>query len=320
MAKLNWSDVLQAQPLPNSTSLPNTTYLSSTTIPPGGTQIEGQIGQAEDPQIVSIYRDLVVPMIRQSKVNTGHLRILELGSGYGKLAYGTFQNCSPELYVATDVTPDLFQSLSANLARWAAPHVPTGVAIMDPQDPLLFRHGYFNVIQSYSVLHHVLNYKNAIASLYDKLASPGILLFMEPFVDGYLFFCTLARIIANRFYLTDSLKAHLAALEENVIARTLHREDPQFLSQFGTGDKHIYSIHDLLELANSLDAQLVIQRDNRNLRDLFLGEFQLRGATESELHQIGQFLTDVIPTGIEHAFFSDLRQAFCFVKRASRNS
>lgn len=319
MATLNWYDILEP-PLPfDHRQPPPTVYLSSTAIPPGGAQIEGQIGEAEDPQIIAIYRDLIVPMIRKAGVNTGHMRILELGSGFGKLAYGTFQNCSPELYIASDVTPDLFSSLDANLRRWAPSHVPTGTAIMDPQDPLRFRNNCFNVIQSYSVLHHVLDYKQAIASLFQKLASPGILLFMEPFIDGYLFFCTLARIISNRFYLSDSLKAHLNALEENIVARTVNRENLPFLSQFGIGDKHIYSINDLLSLANDLDAQLVIQRDNRDLRELFLGEFQLRGATESELNQIGQFLSDVIPKGIEHALSSDLRQAFCFVKRANRN-
>ena len=314
MATINWQEILVEAGSGHPSNSPEPIRLSDTKIPPGGAQIEGQIGEGEDAYIGGFYREFLLPMVKQANIDVTSSRILELGCGFGKLAYGTFQNYSPKLYVATDVVPDLFPTLSDNLSRFAPESTDWGIAILDPQDRLLFRKGVFNIIQSHSVLHHVLNYRYALQNLFEYLPSPGILMFAEPFVDGYLLFCMIARIVSRRFVLSERLRQQLTALEQNVIARTVNRQNPAFLSQFGTGDKHIYSIYDLLEIADQLGARLIIQRDPRSLEGLFLGEFQLRGATASELQQIQVFLHEILPEGIEHAFFSDLRHIFSFVK------
>lgn len=312
MAAFDWDSVLSD--ISQGTSKRKPVFLSDSSIPPGGAQIEGQIGEGEDPYIGDFFRDMVKPIIEKSKVDMRSLDVLELGSGFGKLAYGMFQSCQPNRYIATDVIPDLFESLASNLTKWAPVKTQTAVAVLDPQDPLKFKQGAFNVIQSHSVLHHVLDYKTAIRSLYDKLASPGVLIFAEPFVDGYLLFCMFSRLVQQKINLSKNVQSQLSALEENVVARTIHRDDLTYLSRFGTGDKHIYSIHDLLSLANHLNAQLIVQRDSRSLHSMIMCEFQVRGASEQELKQIGSIITELLPPGIENALFSDLRHVFGFAK------
>ncbi len=279
----------------------------------GDPEIENQISAAETASSISFFRQFHLPMIQAAGVNPDTARVLEIGAGFGQLAHGALKVIRPELYVATDVFPQLVSVLASNLCRWT--DLPVAAAILDPQDPLLFKPGCFNVIQSHSVLHHVLNYRDAVREMYERLASPGVLIFGEPCLEGYLFFLATVRMFRKLVPLSDDTATQIRLFEENLLQRMgPRRADPEFLRQFGAGDKHIYSLYDLMELAEGIGAKLVVQRDGRSMKNNLKFELRLRGANDDTLARYDAFLAELLPEGVENAYFSDLRQIFSLRK------
>ncbi len=287
--------------------------LSDSRIPPGQPNVENQISAPEHPWAVSFFKQFHVPMMQAAGVDPAGCRILELGAGFGQLAYGTLQSIKPELYIATDVFPQLVTELSANLRRWTAS--TAAAALLDPQDPLLLKRQVFNVIQSHSVLHHVLDYRGAVRALYERLARPGVLIFCEPCLEGYLFFLTTVRMFRKLVPLPDPVAEQVGLVETYILQRAgARRADAEFLREFGTGDKYIYSAYDLMELAEEVGAKLYVQRDGRSLKENLKFELRLRGGDDQTLAAFDEFLSEMLPEGAENAYFSDLRQVFSLRK------
>jgi SAM-dependent methyltransferase len=288
-------------------------FLSNSVIPPGDPDIENQISSPEHPWAITFFRQFHVPMIQSAGVELAGCRILELGSGFGRLAYGTLKAIKPDLYIATDVFPQLVSVLSGNLPKWTT--AAAAAAFLDPQDTLLFKPQVFNVIQSHSVLHHVLDYRAAVRALYDRLATPGVLIFCEPCLEGYLFFLTTVRMFMKSEPIPENLAKQISSVETFILQRTgPQRRNSEFLRGCGTGDKYIYSAYDLMELAEDVGAKLYIQNDDRALKDNLMFELRLRGADEDTLGRFDTFLSDLLPEGVENAYFSDLRQVFSLRK------
>jgi SAM-dependent methyltransferase len=280
---------------------------------PGTPDIENQIGAPEAPSSIAFFRQFHLPMIRAAGVAPESCRILEIGSGFGQLAYGTLKAIRPELYVASDVFPRLISVLAENLPKWT--DSAAAAAILDPQDPLLFKARLFNVIQSHSVLHHLLDYRSAVRALYERLASPGVLIFCEPCLEGYLFFLTAVRMFRRVVPFPEATAAQFRMIEEYIVERTgPRRADPEFLRRFGAGDKYLYSLYDLMELVEDIGAKLFVQRDGRSLKESLKFELRLRGGDDDLLARFDAFLSELLPEGVENAYFSDLRQVFCFRK------
>jgi len=280
---------------------------------PGAPNVENQIGAPEEPSSISFFRQFHLPMIRAAGVEPEGCRILEIGAGFGQLAYGTLKTIRPELYVASDVFPQLVSVLAGNLPKWTDSAV--AAAILDPQDPPLFKARLFNVIQSHSVLHHVLDYRSAVRALYERLASPGVLIFSEPCLDGYLFFLTAVRIFRRLVPFPEATAAQVRLVEEYIVERTgPRRANPEFLRRFGAGDKYLYSLYDLMELAEDIGARLFVQKDGRSAKENLKFELRLRAGDDDLLARFDAFLSELLPDGVENAYFSDLRQVFCFRK------
>jgi len=305
----DWSNVSEEIKF-SDTGLP---FLSNSHIPPGNPDIENQISSPEHPWNVSFFRQFHLPMIQSAGVDPAGCRILEIGSGFGQLAYGTLKTVKPDLYIATDVFPQLVSVLSDSLPKWTT--ATTAAAFLDPQDPLLFKPQVFNVIQSHSVLHHVLDYRAAVRALYDRLATPGVLIFCEPCLEGYLFLLTTVRMFMKSAPLPEPLAKQIALMETYILQRTgAQRANADFLRGFGTGDKYLYSAYDLIDLAEDVGAKLYIQKDERVLKNNLKFELQLRGSDEHTLEAFDAFLSDLLPEGVENAYFSDLRQVFSLRK------
>ncbi len=297
---------------------PDCWLLSNSGIPTGDPEIEGQIGQAESDHIIEFFKTVYAPAIVQAGIELETARILELGAGFGRLSYGTLMNITPEIYVATDVFPDLVRQLTRNLEKWSSSRTTIGAGILDPSDNILFKKGVFNIIQSHSVLHHVLDYKHAVRALYDKLDTPGILIFGEPSVDGYLVLVMLIRSIkmASTAF-SEPLVNSLSTLEDNLLGRIENRENLDYLRRFGHGDKHIFSVYDFMDLAADIGARLHIQREYRGLRGVTIGQLAIRNANDQDRKQITELVTTLLPLGTEHALFNDLRTIFCLIKEGS---
>ena len=69
-----------------------------------------------------------------------------------------------------------------------------------------------------------------------------------------------------------------------------------------------------MELSEDIGAKLFVQRDGRSLKNSLRFELQLRGADDGLLAQFDEFLTELLPEGIENAYFADMRQVFSLRK------
>lgn len=193
------------------------------------------------------------------------------------------------------------------------------MTICDPQESLFVKDGVFNVIQSHSVLHHVLDYRSAIAELFKKLASPGVMIFTEPCLESYMFLVMLLKMFRKTHAFPEDLALQVDLLNTYVEQRSGNlRADQKFLAGFGAGDKYLYSAYDLFSLADHVGAKLHVMKDNRSPRGNLMFELEIRGADKETLAAFGDFLQEALPLGIENAYFSDLRQVFCLVKQTDR--
>ncbi len=59
--------------------------LSDSIIPPGDPDVENQISAPESPWAVTFFKQFHLPMIRSARVDPAGCRILEIGSGFGRL-------------------------------------------------------------------------------------------------------------------------------------------------------------------------------------------------------------------------------------------
>ncbi|WP_206532353.1 class I SAM-dependent methyltransferase [Mesorhizobium sp. M7D.F.Ca.US.004.01.2.1] len=282
----------------------------------GEPDFEGQIFAAEKEHNVSFFKQFHLPMIQMAGIVPDSATILELGSGIGQLSYGTLQTITPIGYVATDVFPSLVEKLEINLRKWSTgKHTIVAAALCDPQNELFIKEGAFNVIQSHSVLHHVLDYRAAIKSLYQKLATPGVLIFTEPCLESYMFLCLTLKLFRRSVKLPDDVLLQIDLLTQYVEQRSgALREDMAFLSTFGTGDKYLFSAYDLFALSLQTGGKLYIQRDTRNPKENLKFELEIRGADRETLTEFDRFLSDLLPVGLENSYFCDLRQVFCLIK------
>ena len=294
-------------------SIDGVPILSDSTLPAGHPEVENQISAPEEPWAISFFKQFHLPMIYESGIKPDKARILEIGGGLGWLSYGTLGAITPEIYVATDVFPELIATLASNLKKWTT--VETAAAFLDPQDSIYIKSNFFNVIQSHSVLHHVLDYRSAVKALFERLASPGVILFCEPCLEGHLFFLSIIRMFSKIEKIPIKMAKQVSDFETYILQRTgAQRNNMDFLRQFGTGDKYLYSAYDLFELAESMGARLSVKKDGRSLKESYKFEFKLRGADENILKRFDDFLQSCLPEGIENAYFSDMRQIFALHK------
>lgn len=288
--------------------------LSIGEIPLGEPDVEHQISTPESEWAIKFFKAFHAPMIQSASVDLTHCRILEIGAGFGQLAYGSLKTIEPDLYVATDVYPQLVSTLAENLPKWTSR--PAGAAFLDPQGLLLFKPGAFNVIQSHSVLHHILDYRTAVRSLFERLATPGVMIFCEPCLESYLFFLTVVRLFRKTVRFSGALAEQVDAVEKYIGDRAgPMRHSVEFLRSFGAGDKYLFSAYDLMSLAEFVGADLYVQKDSRPLKENLKFELSIRGADEVTIAKFDEFLTELLPAGIDNAYFSDLRQVFCLKKR-----
>ncbi|SPA44874.1 class I SAM-dependent methyltransferase [Cupriavidus taiwanensis] len=276
--------------------------------------VEHQISEAENDWIIRYFRQFHLPIFQSTGISLDDLRILEVGAGFGQLAYGTARNVCPKFYTATDIFPQLVSKLDENFKKWEANNFVA--ALLDPnKDDIHIKDGAFNVIQSHSVLHHILRYEDALARLYGKLDSPGVMVFCEPCLDAYVYFQTLTKAFRREAKISNELKDQLHYLDIYIDQRCgSERRNADFLAQFGAGDKYLYSPFDLQDIAEKLGANLHVWKDKRKARGNFRFELSIRGASEEELLQFDALLDEILPTGVDEAYFADLRQVFSLTK------
>jgi 2-polyprenyl-3-methyl-5-hydroxy-6-metoxy-1,4-benzoquinol methylase len=290
--------------------------LSRTQWPQDTFDVENQVTAPEHPWHRELAQNLFIRPIQRAGVDMERASILEVGAGLGALSYGILTSSRPSRYVATDTFRQFIPPLEDGLSRWRT-STSVSAGLLDPQDELLYADGEFDAVVMNSVLHHLLDYRGALRRLFNKLPSPGILVMVEPCLDGYLFFDFVSRFVRSKLPLSPELTHNLVGMSAYTADMAgQHGDHADLLAKYGAGDKYMFSIYDMINLARDIGASFSVEKDSRNLLDQLKFGFKIRGATDDELGQIGALLQDLLPVGVESAMFGDLRQAFCFTKHA----
>ncbi len=124
------------------------------------------------------------------------------------------------------------------------------------------------------------------------------------------------RAIRNKFRLHPNTVHAVSLLESNILDRVRERDSIGFLSQYGFGDKHLFSFKDVSQLTEEFGGSLSIRGFPSDLPALFAGEFRIRGASEQEVSDIESFLRELIPLEVGEAHFSSLIHTYAITKRA----
>jgi hypothetical protein len=290
--------------------------LSRTDWPEDTFDVENQVTAPEHSWHRELAENLFIRPIGRAGVDIAEASILEVGAGLGALSYGILTSSRPSRYVATDTFRQFISPLEEGLNRWRT-STSVSAGLLDPQDDLLYADGEFDAVVMNSVLHHLVDYRGALHRLFDKLPSPGVLVMVEPCLDGYLFFDFVSRLIRSKLPLNPQLMHNLVGMSAYTADMAgQHGDHAELLAKYGAGDKYMFSVHTMMSLGRDLGASFWVEKDSRNLLDQLKFGFQIRGASQDELDQIEACLRDLLPVGVEGAMFGDLRQAFCFAKHA----
>jgi SAM-dependent methyltransferase len=112
-------------------------------------------------------RKAVLPWALQGVTPAGEL--LELGGGSGAMAAGTAQTFPDLKLVFTDIDPAMVRAARQRLRG----HPQITVAEADVTD-LPFEDGRFDVVASYLMLHHVVEWRQAVAEALRVLRPGGV--------------------------------------------------------------------------------------------------------------------------------------------------
>lgn len=111
---------------------------------------------------------------------TGHERVLDIGSGDGKVSAFISKECTHGLVVGLDISPSM-NTFASSLFR------------PDTFSTLLFQQGdiahlpfenQFDLVTAFCALHYVVDYKSALSAIHKSLRAHGKLLFVGPGRDN----------------------------------------------------------------------------------------------------------------------------------------
>jgi len=256
------------------------------------------IGQISTPSELSIgpVKEFYLPAIQDAGIKLDDLRILEIGSGVGNIAYGFSKVAKPLVYLATDAYVQLLDVLRTNLDQFGLTESVGWVAGLNADLEIALQPKKFNVVIGHSVLHHVLDYKTLIKRLNGLLDTPGVMLFAEPLRDGWAYFLTIVKLILTQsdiFQISETSKTILAYMENNLSQRITRADDREFLSTLE--DKHIFALDDLRGLAFQEGLGFYSQKLKTTALQSTILQLHALGIPASEMEKIEPFLQKIIP-------------------------
>jgi len=278
------------------------------------------IGQISAPSELSIgpVKEFYLPAIQDAGIELDDLRILEIGSGAGNIAYGFSKVAKPLVYVATDAYVQLLGVLRTNLDQCGLVEPVGWVAGLNADIEIALRPKKINIVIGHSVLHHVLDYRTLIQRLNILLDTPGVMLFAEPLRDGWAYFLTIINLLieqANIFRLSETSIMILGYMKNNLSKRITKADDREFLATLE--DKHIFALDDLYDLASQEGLSFYTQKLKTTALQSTILQLQALGISANEMERIEPFLKKIIPEvsgkDVEFAGFVNWL-AFCKIK------
>ena len=257
--------------------------------------IVGQISSLSELSIQPV-KEFYLPAIQDAGIHLDNLRILEIGSGFGNMAYAFSKMTKPLLYLATDVYSQLLDILRTNLDLCGLTEPVGWVAGLNADFEIALQPKKFNIVIGHSVLHHVLDYKTLIQRLNRLLDTPGVMLFAEPLRDGWAYFLTIINLLltqADIFQLSETSRMILAYMKNNLGQRLTRADDQEFLSTLE--DKHIFALDDLHALAYHEGLVFYTQKLKTTALQSTILQLHALGISENEMEKIEPFLKKVVP-------------------------
>jgi ubiquinone/menaquinone biosynthesis C-methylase UbiE len=257
--------------------------------------IAGQVFSPSEQSIEKV-AEFYIPAIQDAGIHMDNLRILEIGSGAGNIAYGFSKIAKPLIYMATDAYVQLLDNLRANLDDWGLKEPVGWVAGLNADLEIALRPQKFNVVIGHSVLHHILDYRAFIQRINRLLDAPGVLLFAEPLRDGWTYFLIIINFLleqADILQLSETSRAILSYMRNNLDQRINRANDKEFLIELE--DKHIFALDDLRDLAFQEGLDFYTQKIKTTALDSTILQLVALGISPIDLEKIRPFLKKIIP-------------------------
>jgi ubiquinone/menaquinone biosynthesis C-methylase UbiE len=148
------------------------------------------------------------PILFKNHKSDGINNVLELGCGAGYGTRNILQRIQPKRLIATDYDPDLVEFARRNThGYWGGIDVDFRQA---DATKLQYADNSFDIVVSIGILHHILNYKQALAEMFRVLKPGGILLMEEVMKEAH--FWPIGKLLVPAVLLNDS--EFIGAVEE----------------------------------------------------------------------------------------------------------
>ncbi|MCF6252841.1 MAG: methyltransferase domain-containing protein [Methylococcaceae bacterium] len=291
--------------------------------------IEGQI-ETPGKNSINRFKQLYLPVIDRYFDDKANIRILEIGAGLGNATYGSIELLNPELHIASEPFTSLLGTLRNNMDSWGYEWPRGIVAAYDANYKINLMENSVNLVLGNSVLHHILHWEECLTDLSRILDKRGLMVFGEPSYESWSYIITIIRSLlqqhgrmqnktmsisrgsANDCYLSVKSHENLERFARNIEMRIKRRHDIEFLEKLE--DKHLFSIPDLVEFANTQGLFFHIENMNEDFKKSFINKIKSQLETSDDVLIAKEFVENVIPSGISDCVLGNPFMVFSFYK------
>lgn len=264
--------------------------------------IEGQIHAPTEQSLIN-FKIMYAPCLESLCATRTPLRVLEIGSGIGNCTYGFIHTYRPDLYIASEPFPSLIPILRKRLDDWGY-SFPRGVAAtFDANYQSVLPKETFNVVIGNSVLHHILNWREALDFSLALLEEDGVMVFGEPNHEVWAVILSFVRALMLTDALARETKRRLEAFVRGLEYRLRMKDDLKILSKLE--DKHIFSFRELTEFAQSRNLFLSFTSRQSSFRDIFVSKVRPLMTTQADKEHLDTFARKVVSPALDGTMISD---------------
>lgn len=264
--------------------------------------IEGQIKTPTE-QSIRDFKVMYAPYLDSVCTPGKPLRVLEIGAGIGNCTYGFIKTYCPDLYVASEPFPSLVPILRKRLDEWGY-SFPKGIAATyDANYQSVLPKETFTVVIGNSVLHHIVNWRDALDFSLTLLEKRGVLVFGEPNHEVWAVIVSFVRALNLSDTLSIETKTRLEAFVKGLEYRFRMKDNQVILAKLE--DKHIFSFRELTEFAQSRNLVLSFTSRQSSFREIFLNKVRPLMTTLADREHLDFFAKKVVSSGLDGTMLSD---------------
>jgi SAM-dependent methyltransferase len=222
-------------------------------------------------------------VIHYAKPNLFGASILELGCGMGDLTHGLCTRFTRSDIYAVDHS---VLSLKAMLRSLPTSDNRVHASTQDASR-LCFPEKSLDLVIGFAILHHILDWKSLLNSVFGIIKPGGTMVFVEPFWDGYFWVATLLAIAVENLKLSEADLQHpefgmCRFILDDIAFRTTNRDNPEVLNTLV--DKHLFRNSAVVNACRDIGFRSVLLHDYfkpefyPTFMDWFLSEYRITDA------------------------------------------